>query len=97
MIKEKGFSYVENWCRVIKDTGSFRFKKAENLEIMYEWFPGSPKLDEGYKVHMSKCGDSYMETQIYSDGTIVKTPYKFDVETPYMGNYSVTYVFQQSN
>ena len=92
MIKEKGFSFVENWCRVIKDTGSFRFKKAENVDLLYEWFPGYPKMDEGYKTHISKCGDSYLETQTFSDGTTVKTPYKFDVETPFMGKYYVTYV-----
>merc|ERR1712066_833243 len=73
MIKEKGFSFVENWCRVIKDTGSFRFKKAENVDLLYEWFPGYPKMDEGYKTYISKCGDSYLETQTFMDKTFILT------------------------
>ena len=83
--KDKGVSFVENWSRVVKDIGSFRFKRGENLEIFTDMFPGFPKLDEGYKVKLSKVGDSFLEVATFGDGTTFTTPWKYDEEAPFLG------------
>ena len=83
--KDKGVSFVENWSRVVKDIGSFRFKRGENLEIFTDMFPGFPKLDEGYKVKLSKIGDSFLEVATFGDGTTFTTPWKYDEEAPFLG------------
>jgi len=82
--KDKGVSYIENWSRVIKDTGSFRFKKGENMEIVTEMFPDFPVIDEGYKLHWSQVGDTFQEVASFGDGTSFNTTWKYDVETPFM-------------
>ena len=86
--KEKGISYVEKWCRVVKETGSFRFKRGENLDIVKDMFPELPSLDEGYKLHWSQNGDTFNEIATFGDGTTFTTTWKYDVETPFMGIYS---------
>ena len=85
--KEKGISYIEKWCRVVKETGSFRFKRGENLDIVKDMFPELPSLDEGYKLHWSQNGDTFNEIATFGDGTTFTTAWKYDVETPFMGNY----------
>jgi len=82
--KEKGISYVEKWCRVVKETGSFRFKRGENLDIVKDMFPELPSLDEGYKLHWSQNGDTFNEIATFGDGTTFTTTWKYDVETPFM-------------
>merc|ERR1711936_1044261 len=82
--KDKVVSFVENWSRVVKDIGSFRFKRGENLEIFTNMFPGFPKLDEGYKVKLSKVGDSFLEVATFGDGTTFATPWKYDEEAPFL-------------
>ena len=92
MSKDKGVSFVENWSRVVKDIGSFRFKRGENLEIFTDMFPGFPKLDEGYKVKLSKVGDSFLEVATFGDGTTFTTPWKYDEEAPFLG---ISYLIQK--
>ena len=92
MSKDKGVSFVENWSRVVKDIGSFRFKRGENLEVFTDMFPGFPKLDEGYKVKLSKVGDSFLEVATFGDGTTFTTPWKYDEETPFLG---ISYLIQK--
>lgn len=82
--KATGASYVENWCRDVKETGSFRFKRGENLNVFKEMFPELPKIDEGYKLHVSKCGDTFHKVDTFGDGTSFKTSFKYDEETPFM-------------
>jgi len=82
--KDKGISYVEQWCRVVKETGSFRFKRGENLDIIKGMFPELPALDEGYKLHWSVNGDTICEVATFGDGTSFTTTWKYDVETPFM-------------
>ena len=94
MSKDKGVSFVENWSRVVKDIGSFRFKRGENLEIFTDMFPGFPKLDEGYKVKLSKVGDSFLEVATFGDGTTFTTPWKYDEEAPFLG---ISYLIQKIN
>ena len=48
-------------------------------------FPGFPKLDEGYKVKLSKVGDSFLEVATFGDGTTFTTPWKYDEEAPFLG------------
>ena len=91
MSKDKGVSFVENWSRVVKDIGSFRFKRGENLEVFTDMFPGFPKLDEGYKVKLSKVGDSFLEVATFGDGTTFTTPWKYDEEAPFLG---ISYLIQ---
>ena len=91
--KDKGVSFVENWSRVVKDIGSFRFKRGENLEIFTDMFPGFPKLDEGYKVKLSKVGDSFLEVATFGDGTTFTTPWKYDEEAPFLG---ISYLIQKN-
>ena len=93
MSKDKGVSFVENWSRVVKDIGSFRFKRGENLEIFTDMFPGFPKLDEGYKVKLSKVGDSFLEVATFGDGTTFTTPWKYDEEAPFLG---ISYLIQKN-
>jgi hypothetical protein len=49
-----------------------------------EMFPELPKIDEGYKIHLSKCGDSFHEVTTFGDGTTFNTTWKHDVETPFL-------------
>ena len=70
---------------MVKETGSYRFKRGENLEIFEEMFPGLPKVDEGYKLHLSKCEDTFHEVATFGDGTTFNTTWKYDVETPFLG------------
>ena len=78
-------SYVETWCRDVKETGSFRFKRGENVDFFMEMFPELPKIDEGYKLHLSKCGDTFHEVTTFGDGTTFNTTWKHDVEAPFLG------------
>ena len=55
------------------------------MDILEEMFPELPKIDEGYKVNWSKCGDTFHEVAKYGDGTTLKTTWKYDVETPFLG------------
>jgi len=89
--KDKGTSYVENWCRVVKDSGSFRFKRGENLDMVKDLFPELPAIDEGYKIKWSVDGDTMNEVATFGDGTSFTTTWKLDVETPFMGcNFLMT-------
>ena len=54
-------------------------------------FPGFPKLDEGYKVKLSKVGDSFLEVATFGDGTTFTTPWKYDEEAPFLG---ISYLIQ---
>lgn len=87
--KNRGISYVENWCRVVKDTGSFRFRKGEHqyMEIITEMFPDLPVIDEGYKRRWSQIGDTFHEVATFSDGTSYTTTWKCDVEQPFMAQW----------
>ena len=86
--KDKGTSYVEKWCRVVKDSGSFRFKRGENLDMVKDLFPEFPAIDEGYKIKWSVDGDTMNEVATFGDGTSFTTTWKLDVETPFMGNFN---------
>ena len=55
------------------------------MEIFTDMFPGFPKLDEGYKVKLSKVGDSFLEVATFGDGTTFTTPWKYDEEAPFLG------------
>ena len=55
-------------------------------------FPGFPKLDEGYKVKLSKVGDSFLEVATFGDGTTFTTPWKYDEEAPFLG---ISYLIQK--
>ena len=48
-------------------------------------FPALPKIDDGYKLHITKCGDAYVENATFSDGTNYKTTWKLDEESTYLG------------
>ena len=56
-------------------------------------FPGFPKLDEGYKVNLSKVGDSFLEVATFGDGTTFTTPWKYDEEAPFLG---ISYLIQKN-
>lgn len=56
-------------------------------------FPGFPKLDEGYKVKLSKVGDSFLEVATFGDGTTFTTPWKYDEEAPFLG---IFYLIQKN-
>ena len=56
-------------------------------------FPGFPKLDEGYKVKLSKVGDSFLEVATFGDGTTFTTPWKYDEEAPFLG---ISYLIQKN-
>lgn len=49
-----------------------------------EMFPELPKIDEGYKLHLSKCGDTFHEVTTFGDGTTFNTTWKHDVEAPFL-------------
>ena len=64
------------------------------MEIFTDMFPGFPKLDEGYKVKLSKVGDSFLEVATFGDGTTFTTPWKYDEEAPFLG---ISYLIQKIN
>ena len=72
----------------MKDSGSFRFKRGENLDIVKDLFPELPAIDEGYKIKWSVDGDTMNEIATFGDGTSFTTTWKLDVETPFMGNFN---------
>ena len=55
------------------------------MDVVLELFPEMPKIDEGYKLVMSKCGDTFHKVDTFSDGTTFSSSFKYDVETPFMG------------
>ena len=55
------------------------------MDVFKEMFPELPTIDEGYKVHLSKCGETFNKVDTFSDGTTFKTTFNYDVETPFMG------------
>ena len=63
------------------------------MEIFTDMFPGLPKLDEGYKVKLSKVGDSFLEVATFGDGTTFTTPWKYDEEAPFLG---ISYLIQKN-
>lgn len=81
--KDKGVCYVETWSRVVNVTGSFRLKRAENWELFTKDFPMCPKIDEAYKLNifLSRYGDTIHIVDKFGDGTVLRTAWKYDVET----------------
>ena len=63
------------------------------MEVFTDMFPGFPKLDEGYKVKLSKVGDSFLEVATFGDGTTFTTPWKYDEEAPFLG---ISYLIQKN-
>jgi hypothetical protein len=87
--KEKGLTATENWCRKVKETGTFKFKKMEGdvNAMIHGVFGPDLTIDEDYKEKYEICGDIYKLT-VCAGKTVIKHSWKLDEETK-MGDVSM--------